>query len=184
MVTRGSSLPAACAPAQKRRSAVKSSAARNAFVCFILQVLPVERLGGLVLGCGLRRLWNHSTEGGVESQINGMNTESFAIAGSRFGSGSRFRSLNGRAESLEHGRCVPGESNPVSLRCACSVRFAIVVRFLCRSADSFAHQASTSLSPAASSPLGCRSVPPLSNASHCRDRGRLPLAHINENHHP
>ncbi len=77
-----------------------------------------------------------------------------------------------------------GESNPVSLRCACSVRFAIVIRLLCRSADSFAHQASTSLSPSASSPLGCRSVPPLSNASPCRDRGRLPLAHINENHHP
>ncbi len=57
-----------------------------------------------------------------------------------------------------------GESNPVSLRFACSVRFAIVICHLYRSADSFAHQASTSLSPTASSPLGCRSVPPLSNA--------------------
>ena len=39
----------------------------------------------------------------------------------------------------------PGESNPVSLHFVRSVRFAIVVRLLCRSADSFAHQASASL---------------------------------------
>ena len=40
-----------------------------------------------------------------------------------------------------------GESNPVSLHCVRSVRFAIVVCLLCRSTDSFAHQASASLHP-------------------------------------
>ena len=58
-----------------------------------------------------------------------------------------------------------GESNPVSLH---SVSFATVVRGslpLCP--DSFAQQASGSLSPAANASLGHRLPPPLYNASHC-----------------
>ena len=52
-----------------------------------------------------------------------------------------------------------GESNPVSLHCVRSVRFATVVCLPCRSADSFAHQASASLYPPpaalGSAPLQC-----------------------------
>ena len=73
-----------------------------------------------------------------------------------------------------------GESNPVSLHCVRSVRFATVVCLPCRSADSFAHQASASLYP----PLAALGSAPLQCIALSSARMRTLRARINKSGHP